>query len=257
MSMTLLEMTQNILASMDSDQVNSIADTAESQQVAQFIKDSYEYLMSSVDLNEHYTFFELVPTNNVLVPNLMYLPDNCDEVLWVKYDNYKTGYDNGPRMEFVNFIEQYDFFDRMQLRNSGQDNVAFANITSNSELIPSYYYIDRHPSEYTVFNDRTLIFDAIFLEEDSTLQKSKSMAYGKLRYDFSLTDNFVPNLNNKHFSLLFNEAKSQAFIELKQQANPIAERRLRKGWIRSQHTKDSVQDPAEYYRNLPNFGRRK
>jgi hypothetical protein len=39
--MTLLEMTQDILSDMDSDEVNSINDSVESLQVAQIIKTTY------------------------------------------------------------------------------------------------------------------------------------------------------------------------------------------------------------------------
>ena len=254
--MTLLEMTQNILASMDSDEVNAIADTAESLQVAGFIRDSYNYLMTSIDLPEHYTFFELTASANTSRPNLMFLPDNCDELLWLKYDVTEPD-EVGTRMEFVEYLEPYDFFERAALRLGSDPDTGVSILQQNGEFFPNYYWKERNPTQFTNFNDRTLIFDAVNLDEDSVLQKSKSMAFGKLNYEFTMTNNFVPNLSNKHFSLLYNEAKAQAFIELKQQPNPVAERRARKGWIRTQYKKDSVQDPYENYRNLMNFGRRR
>ena len=47
---TLLEMTQHILSSMDSDSVNSYAETIESEQVATVIKDAYFNLINNLDI---------------------------------------------------------------------------------------------------------------------------------------------------------------------------------------------------------------
>jgi hypothetical protein len=49
MKKTLLEMTQDILNDMDSDEVNSISDTVEAQQVANIIKTCYNEMISNRD----------------------------------------------------------------------------------------------------------------------------------------------------------------------------------------------------------------
>ena len=53
MKYTLLEMTQDILSNMSSDEVNSISDTTESLQVATIIKQKYFDLISRVNRPEH------------------------------------------------------------------------------------------------------------------------------------------------------------------------------------------------------------
>ena len=53
MKYTLLEMTQDILSNMSSDEVNSISDTPESLQVATIIKQKYYDIVSRGDLPEH------------------------------------------------------------------------------------------------------------------------------------------------------------------------------------------------------------
>jgi len=49
MKLSLLDITQKILSSLDSDPVNSIDDTVESIQVADIVKESYYSLMAERD----------------------------------------------------------------------------------------------------------------------------------------------------------------------------------------------------------------
>ncbi len=81
---------------------------------------------------------------------------------------------------------------------------------------------------------------------NSFLQKSKVQCYGEIVPSWTHSNTFTPNLDAKHFTLLLNEAKAQAFIELKQQANPKAEKRARRGWIQAQRTKKSIGPDARY-----------
>lgn len=53
----LIEYVQDILSSMDSDEVNSISDTVESMQVATILKNCYEELVANIELPEEYTLF--------------------------------------------------------------------------------------------------------------------------------------------------------------------------------------------------------
>ena len=122
---------------------------------------------------------------------------------------------------------------------------------------PIFYFNDRFPTCYTTVDDFTLLFDAYNSDEDSTLQKSKTLCFGKLSPTFTLTDSFTPDLDAELFSLLLNEAKAQAFAELKQQQNPIAEGRSRRLWIQSLKNRQAVPDPYSRYKDhYPNYGRK-
>ena len=52
MKLTLLEMVQDILSSMDSDEVNSITDSTEALQVARIIRDSYIEITDRLEAEE-------------------------------------------------------------------------------------------------------------------------------------------------------------------------------------------------------------
>jgi hypothetical protein len=53
MKRTLLEMVQSILSDMDSEDVNSISDTNEAEQIASVIEDTYYNIISARDIPEH------------------------------------------------------------------------------------------------------------------------------------------------------------------------------------------------------------
>src|SRR5260370_16957942 len=85
MRLTLLEMVQTILASMDSDEVNSITDTTESSQVAQIIKHVYLNILARADLPEHRQLFSLVSSTDTNLPVVMFRPEEVNRIEWIKY----------------------------------------------------------------------------------------------------------------------------------------------------------------------------
>lgn len=87
MQMSLLQMTQNILSSLSSDEVNSIGDNAESQQVALILQNKYYDIVNRVQLPEHEQLIQLQPSLNSASPVEMFVPDGVTEIHWIKYFN--------------------------------------------------------------------------------------------------------------------------------------------------------------------------
>lgn len=245
MKYTLLEMTQAILSSLDGDEVNSIADTVEATQVAHVIRNSYYDIVSSLNLPEHKDLFELTATD-ANTPVVMSLPANVLAVEWLKYNNYTTA-DPYARFLDVDFMDLHQFLSRAYELDTSQSYVDTCSVTTNgSDSLTLNYRNDSHPKYYTTFDDNKIIFDSFDSAEDAFLQKNKTQAFGPLVPTFTLSDGFVPDLDSRQFTLLLNEAKSQAFIELKQQANPKSERRARRGWIKVQQTQNAVKRGRDY-----------
>lgn len=90
MKYTLLQYVQNILSAADSDEVNSISDTAESLQAANCVQQAYFNMLGKFDLPEHNQLFQLNASGNPLQPVLMTKPDGITRIEWVKY------YDSNP-----------------------------------------------------------------------------------------------------------------------------------------------------------------
>lgn len=85
MKFTLLQMTQDIMSNMSSDEVNSISDSTESMQVASIIRQKYFDIISRLDLTKHDQLIQLNPSLDENVPVLMYVPDGIDTIRSIKY----------------------------------------------------------------------------------------------------------------------------------------------------------------------------
>jgi hypothetical protein len=253
MKLTLLEIVQMIASSMDSDEVNSITDSVESMQIASIVKESYIDLISRANLPEHYSFFELDASGDPTKPTLMTMPTDVNTLLWVKYDTRTTGDD--PEFKLIKPMDTLEFVDYMH----GLDSTATAygrfTHTINGDTINFMYLDNQAPSYYTTFDDYTVVFDSYDSSVDTTLQKTKTAAYGLTIPTFTMSDSYTPDLDAKNFALLLNEAKRQAFVDLKQTQNPVAEQRAKRAWVRSQIDKTGVPLATAHSR-LPNYGKR-
>lgn len=258
MRRTLLDIVQDILSAMDSDEVNSINDTAESQQVARAVRNAYLDIVVRANLPEHFDLFELNASNELNKPTLMYRPDNVSEVLWIKYDKREVG-DTEPHYQVVTYLSPEEFFSYVltyQDQNQG-DVVRYKIPGPNSSSIDICGLNNKHPNFFTSYNDRMILFDSYNKELDDTLMKNKTICYGQFEPVFNLEDDFIPNLDPKQFQLLFNEAKASCFADLKQVVNERAESKVRKGWVTLQHQKSSVPARPVFRDTLNNYGRRR
>lgn len=87
MKPTLLDMTQEILSGLSSDEVNSISDSPEALQVATIIKRKYFDIIHRVDLPEHDQLVQLDPSLDATIPVQMFIPDGVSHLKWLKYYN--------------------------------------------------------------------------------------------------------------------------------------------------------------------------
>lgn len=257
MKMTLLDMVQDILSAMDSDEVNSIGDSTEAQQVATAIKHAYLDIVSRANLPEHFDLFELNASLDPDKPTIMYLPENVMNLLWVKYDKRIVG-DTDPHFLKVQYVPQDIFYDQcLTYRNQAQGDITQFTIEGpNSSSIDITALNNKAPDYYTSFNDRTIIFDSYDSTVDTTLMKNKSLAYGEFGKAFLMEDTFVPDLDPRQFSLLYNEAKASCFADLKQVENSRAEQKVKKGWVTLHNQKSAIPASPRFIDTTPNYGRR-
>jgi hypothetical protein len=256
---TLLEMVQRILAAMDSDEVNSITDTAEAEQVALLIEGVYYDLLAEHGLPETGTLFQLNESSSS-TPTLMTLPSEILNLSWVKYNTIDTDTETLPNYTLVDFMCLYDFLEFTNNYRTLDDVDSFThNITNgdNTDTITFFHRTDKHPTYYTSFNDGTLIFDSLLIEEDpDNLLKAKTQCWGTIAPTFVQDDNYTPTLDNAQFALLMNEAKARAFVELKQATNLNAEQHARRLRIRMRNTKQKTPNDYRPFHGLPNYGRK-
>lgn len=250
MKYTLLEMTQNILSSMDSDQVNSIFSTTESQQVAEIIRTVYFNIIARANLPEHNQLFTLDGSGSSSKPVIMNIPANVAKIDWIKYNTFNSDESSVDSFTYVTILPLQQF---LEMEHQLREDETIVDTLSHGG-VTHYFYNERAPTYCTILDDRTVLFDAYDSAVDSTLSKSKSLAYGRVVPAFSLTNTFIPSLDEQQFPLLLAEAKSVAFVELKQITHEKAEQESRRQWRTLQKTKKiDTPDPMALF---PNFGRK-
>lgn len=353
MDKTLLGLTQNVLSSMSSDEVNSISDSTESLQVATIIKNKYYDIVNRVDLPNHDQLIQLDPSLNTTIPVQMFVKDGTAEIKWLKYFNSNindnaqatTGHDvnvdivvttdwsttststntisiatlvftvtaglpitlgqtarafnginsvtgnvsnyagtslsinvfasNGsgtfsswtiesaegaavPGYQYVTILPVQQFIDMTNQFNPAESNVESFIFSETINDFPGnytfYYKIDRQPAYCCILSNYNVIFDSYDNTQDSTLQASKTMAWGRIIPSFTMEDTFIPNLDEAQFTLLLNEAKALAFFELKQVVHSKAEQEIKRGWSSIQKDKAIINRPT-YFNELADFGR--
>lgn len=255
MRMNLLRMTQLILSSMDSDEVNTITDTTEAQQVVDVIETTYYDLAATLDFPDYWDFFELEASGDITRPTLMNLPQNVAKMEWLQYDVSEDG-STVRDMRSIIPMDRKQFLDRTNTLDTAETNVYRYDLMVGAGTFDLRGYNDRFPTYYTTNNDRNVILDNYRADVNQTLVGNKTHAYGMLIPTFERLDEFVPEFEPRQFTLLFNEAKSQAFIELKQVQNAKSEQRARRGWVQA-HRKDPNMKAGNIWHSFtPNFGRR-
>lgn len=246
--MTLLELTQDILSDMESDDVNSINDTVEALQVAQILKSTYFNITDGKDWPFLFELFKLNASGDTAKPNYMSIPDTIMDVKWVKYNTIELG---GTRDKYteIRYKTPEDFVNFVNFRDSSSSTIT--SVTDFSG-IPLSIYNERPPVFFTSFDDNYLVFDAYDSGVDTTLQNSKSQAYGRRNITFTIDDDYTPDLPVQMFSYLLNEAKSTCFLILKQMSNQKAEQHSISQRRRMSQQANKLVKGITY----PNYGRK-
>ena len=245
--MTLLEMTQDIMSDMDSDEINSINDSVESLQVAQIIKTTYYNIIDGRDYDFLYELFQLDSSADSNRPTHMSLPDNILDLKYVKYNTRKSS-DTKDKYTKIKYLMPEDFMDLVDKRDSSKSNVT---VVTDATGISINVINDKGPEYFTSFDDENLVFDSYDSAVDSILQNNKSQCHGKRSVVFTMSDLFIPDMPAQMFSYLLAEAKSVAFATLKQMGNAKAEQQSVSQKRRMSQDAWRLKNGIHY----PNYGR--
>jgi hypothetical protein len=218
---TLLKIVQDILSDMDADNVNSIDDTIESQQVAQIVESTYYEMLGNRNWPHLGKVIQLDSLSDLAKPNYLKLPDNLKELSFFKYEKQKQD-ETKIVLHDVIYKEPDSFLRFVSARNSDNDNVQVVNDFGGTKLL---IFNDKAPSYWTSFDDTHLVTDSYDSAVESTLQSSKSQCQAYIIPSFTQSNSFIPDLPIDAFPALIEEAKSTAFFVLKQMVNTKAEQK--------------------------------
>lgn len=199
---TLLEIVQDILNDLDSDEVNSIDDSLEAAQVAMIVESVFYGIISTQDVPEHSELLKLTALSDSDYPTHFQMGDNVKGFNTIWYDTSDTGafeYTEVYWCDPVEFLRRTDGLTSNYTTVSDKNGGTKIRIQNNA-----------HPTFYTSFDDEYVIFNSHKSTVDSTLQESKVRAYGTVYPVFSQTDNYIPDLDAVYFPMLIAEAKSMS-----------------------------------------------
>ena len=242
MRKTLLSMVQSILSDMDSEDVNSIADTVEAQQVASVIQDTYFNIIAAREIPEHKQMLQLTSLSNSQKPTHFRYPNNTKEIEKLFYNTATTG----STYTEVYFVEPIDFLNRVD--DSATNTVQVQTVAGN---VPVFVMTDRMPKYYTSFDDDNIIMDAYDSSVEAILQESKTRAYGTIYPTFSIEDTFEPDIDDTMLPYLLAEAKSTCFSLFKSGSDPKVEQAARR--LKSYVQNDMYKTRRDNKR--PHYGR--
>lgn len=248
MRYTLIEMVQRILDAMESDEVSDIGETPESRTVVGVIKQNYFDIIGRFGMDETNGLFKLDASIDDTKPCLMTIPEGVSKISWLKYN---IGEVSDPEWRTLTFrtVEEY------LSCQPNDDNYETMTVSIDGNLVVTRLRNDRHPTYYTILGNYTVLFDAYDSSLEDTLTQARSLGFGELVPSFQEDNLWVPNINPKQFQLLLNQSMSQAFIELKQAANPVSDMKSRKNHILTQKNK-SDNDPAWSNQKHVGYGRK-
>lgn len=218
---TVLEYVQNALSVMDSDNVDSINDTAEASQIANQLKEVYDEIMNRQDwpfLSRAITLNAAVDTDN---PTQFAIPENIkliDEL------SYNVSEDSGYIRKDLRWCEPREFLQQLA---DGEDDSTKQLITYGAKL-QFYVRNDHWPTFWTTFDDINVVMDAFNNSFDSTLMTTKLHGWGIVIPSLTITDTTVPAIPLHMEPLLQAELNRECFLYFKQTESVPDERKARR-----------------------------
>lgn len=209
---TLLEIVQTILSEVGGDEVNSITDTEEAENIAEHVRNVYNNLMSNSVWPHTRRALVVNPRSDTSYPTHMLLQDNVKELISINYNHVKDG-ETRKNYKPVQYRDPDVFLNILNKRNNDATDVDVIIDDSGIEL---FILNDKNPDYFTSFNDTDLVFDSYDSAVDTTLQQSKVQALGYIIPDFTISDNFVPDLPPDAFALLIERSISRVQLKMRQ-----------------------------------------
>jgi len=224
LKLTLLEMVQDILNDMDGDFVNSYSDTEESLQVAQIIKTTFAEFNTNNDFPHLRIATTLQNVSDITKPNYLSLPENAAKMEYLAY-NQKTVATDPDRFREVEYLYPDSFLNKLNGRDASNTNIT---VVTDYNGVKLNVLNNRPPKFWTSFDDTFIVFDGYVSTLGTTLVGGESQATIIKLPEWTMDDNFIPNLPAELFPGFLAEAKSVAVYKLRQSYDQKAEQQSKR-----------------------------
>lgn len=240
MKKSLLEIVREILSDMDSDDVGSISDTVEAQQVASIVERTFWNFLTTRDIPEHTQLLKFTAASDSNFPTHFRYPDNIRRVEQAWYKNSDGDYRK------VNYVAPLEFL----MRTDGIES-DYVEVTDKSGGTTLKIRTNAQPYFWTSFDDDWIVFNAYESTVDTTLQASKVRVFGTLYPVFEKTDTHTMDIDETVFPYLIAEAKSASMSLLKGSVDPKVEQAAKRQKNHIQNDMYKVTQPTKW----SNYGR--
>ena len=249
--MTNIAMVQNILSSMDSDNVNSFSDTEEAIQVFEVLRETYYEILSRRKWKHVMATRRLEQVGDVSKPTKFKIPESVTRINCVRWETYK---ENTSPVESswveLKYLDPCDFIDHVQARNAVQLG-SRCETTENDSGVTMYLLNDVEPSYWTSFDDEYVYLDSWVKADNATVTSPRTSVKVYEEPVYPVTDLGTPDLPVEMFPLLLAEAKSTCWVQFKGAANQKAEQIARRQYIKMREEAPKVEDQRTAY----NYGK--
>lgn len=186
MRLTKLAIVQRVLSAIDSDEVSSISDTIESEQVAALVDAAYDLIIAEEPWPHLRDFrnLEVTPT-----PHLMKIPSGIATIDSIRYNK-----------KDVSYIEPLDMKELLDGRDT-----TLPNVDSNGAVN------DSDPTYWTSYDDEYIVFDSY----NNTLVASYTQVDCYKIPPAMTSDTDYPDLPERFHQLIVFQAMADSFYTLK------------------------------------------
>lgn len=227
--LSLLKVVQKTLEALGSDQVNTIGDTPEAEQIAQMAEDSYYDILNQ---HEWPWLKQLTTLQSVAdgdLPTYLLIPNEVVRVDQFKYyytDETDANVGDLALFRDVCWLKPTAFVNMVQQRNTQSADVQLM-ISTEGVRLPIFN--TRPPDYWTSFDDKYIVCDAFDNTIESTLEGNRSQVIVKRIPDFQVDDDFTPDAPPHFFQAWLNDVISTAFQYMRQEQAPVAARKSQRG----------------------------
>lgn len=244
---SLLDAVNEVLIFIKGDPVNSIDDTDQASDIAQMIQSVYFDMITSRRIPEVKEMIQLDALGDSTRPTYLAIPDNIKFVERLDYDVSTTS--GTVDFRTLEWLDPETFLDRMMLKNTSDTTTqTMSSINSSAVFIINN---DKMPKYFTSFDDQYIVCDSFDSDEENTLQQSKTRAWAVKIPTFTLSDTFVPDIDEPHYRVMINESRALASAIDNRAINPKLEQHARKQRMLTQNDRDRIGN----HNKRANFGR--
>lgn len=240
---TLLAIVQDILSDIDSEPVDTIGDTLESEQIVSIVETVFYDIAVQNNVRAHEGLLKLTALADTSFPTHFQYPSNLQEITHIWYD---VSTDNSFEYREIEYVDPVTFLRRVDNRSSDYDSVLDKSASTNLRI-----HNDRMPTYYTSFDDEYIVMDSYSSTVDNTLTQGKTRATGRSYPQFSRTDSYTPDLPEELFPVLIHESTAKAQDLLKGGVTPKVEQAA----TRARNFTQSKRRKTKDSNNWSNFGR--